>query len=627
MNKFIELLEAHCQWIAVGIGSVFLAIMLWSHILMQPAGVENGKQTLTPGNVDDIVFKNSADPLRRELERQVPESPPPQGQLSVIEPWKKVMDGKDRPVLALGESWPGSLPIKVNELQGINNPMPIEQILVKVLPQVGPSAPAAIKAARATVVQAPATPPGNNAPVIPAAGTDLNYVFYQYRINTQDLAAAFKQAQIPAQSELTTSVIAIKVYRQEELPSGDWSAPTEVKPLKNAPPTILQLPRNATPQDPEIANFLAWVESPGGIADLIRPQFYTVLLGEGPLAPHEELPVIDPDLEKADRAARLKELQQQKALDRANNRPAPPSGPPTGEDPGRPRVRPGRPLRPLVADSAQPSRYDELVGQQFAQAKRPDVFGLSSNGMPNNRPPQGFEGMPPAPDGNGAPGTNTDPQLDGLPQGRWNPATAPNIDGWIYDEDVQEGRTYRYQVVYAIRNPLFGTTGIAVLGLEKTFAIWFNDGKPDQLHWGAPVTVEPSTEYFLATTNNNWGPLNAPTQVSFEIYKWAAGRWQKASKTFAVGDRIATLDAKGTTKVAFATGAALVDIRYDGKIGTGKSYVVVMDHTGRLKELDVATEKNNIRRQQLNAAVNAANAATAGGAADAPVAGRDPRGN
>ena len=30
MNKFLEILEAHCQWIAVGLSGLFLAWVLWS---------------------------------------------------------------------------------------------------------------------------------------------------------------------------------------------------------------------------------------------------------------------------------------------------------------------------------------------------------------------------------------------------------------------------------------------------------------------------------------------------------------------------------------------------------------------------------------------------------------------
>lgn len=628
MNKVLEFLEAHCQWVAVALGGVFLAMMLWSYILMQPVAVEGANQTtLTPGNVDDEVFRRSAEPLDRELRRQQVEAPPVQSQTSVSKAFEDTLRGKDRPLVTLGDNWPGSLPMKLDDLEGIKDQKPIQVELVKVLPVVPASEPSAIKAAR---VNANDLPPVAGAPAPAGApgqlvlGRDLNYVFYQYRINTGDLGNAFKAAGIGANQPLTTSILAVKVFRQEQRPDGSWSAAVEVKPLKNAP-ALMAVPANAAPGDPTTINFLTWVESVTGIADLIRPPFYEVIMGEGPWSAPEELPVIDPVAEREAKRLAAEKAAAERTAERARNRPAPTQRPPE-EDMTPPEGRRGRRgaggPRGLAEDVERPGRYDELVGKQFAQVRPGGVFGNPNNPDENGMPQTDPDGNP-LPDGmqpgnpNQAPGQL---QANGLPQNRFNPQIPGigNFDGWTYDDEVEEGKTYRYQVVYAIRNPVFGTQGIAQAGLEKTFALWFNDGKPHDDHWSQSVTIQPTTEYFL-TSNNNWGGQQIPDKVQFEIYKWAAGKWQRSSKTFSVGDRIGTIDSKGGMKVTFATGASLVDIRFDSKLG--KSYVVVLDHTGKLIELDAVQERNNPRRIQLQAAVQPPAAANAGGPG-APVAGR-----
>lgn len=633
MNKFLELLEAHCQWIAVGIGGIFLALMLWSYILMPPVAIEApGVGTLTPGNVDDIVFRRAAEPLDRELKRQSVETPPPQSQASLSLKFDELMAGKDRQVVTLGNNWAGSLPMQIDDLERIQAPVIVPETLVENLPSVPPTEPAGIKSARANVSDqlAGANPPPAAAPGQVVSGRDINYVFYQYRINVQDIATAFKAAGIPAGQQLTTSILAVEIYRQEQLPDGSWSEAKLIKGLKNAPDPW-RIPTHAGPEDPETINFLTWIEGPNAVADMLRPQFYNVLMGEGPWSPPEELPVIDPAAERAAELERRREAyrqqQAERAAERANRAPqaAPPEIP---MEEGPRRSRRNRGGAPIASDPERPGRYDELVGQQFAQARPAPTggfFGFDENGDPIPAPPPGM-----GPDGQPTPewapprDPNAGPQnVAGLPTGRFNPQAPgqPNFDGWAFDEEVEEGKTYRYQAVYAIRNPLFNTAGIGKPGLEKVFAIWSNNHAPHEDHWSAPVTIQPTTEYFLAT-NNNWGS-NLPPQVSFEVFKWVAGKWQKSIKACAAGDRIVgTFESTPGTKANFPTGSTLVDIRWDR--AAGRSYVVVLDHTGRLIEYDAVKERDNVRRRQLNTVI-AAQASAEGGPGVGPGAG--PAGN
>src|SRR6188474_1612090 len=52
MQKVTELLEKNVEWIAIGLGALFLLFMTWSYVLTPVATVKVGEADLGPGEVD-----------------------------------------------------------------------------------------------------------------------------------------------------------------------------------------------------------------------------------------------------------------------------------------------------------------------------------------------------------------------------------------------------------------------------------------------------------------------------------------------------------------------------------------------------------------------------------------------
>ena len=114
----------------------------------------------------------------------------------------------------------------------------------------------------------------------PPAGKDLSYVRLSYRVPTDKISQSFIQQKVPAGAGSTTTVVAIKLMRQEQLPDGTWAEATEVPYLKNNV-WPYPLPKSAS----EVTWFRSWSDSPQGQSDLLRPLFYPVIFGEGPWDP------------------------------------------------------------------------------------------------------------------------------------------------------------------------------------------------------------------------------------------------------------------------------------------------------------------------------------------------------
>ena len=603
MNKALELLEKHCQWLAIALGGLFLTWVLWGYILSHPAAVEVGNERLTPGTVDQAVQKNFAQPLERDLTKEGAETPPA-AQANVLATFVPVIQGTESPVLALRPNWPGSLPQDI-KLKSATDVQEVRE-LVTALPTLPPSEPADIKPAYAYVSNQPpvAAAGAQPAPVAPAPvqasdGRDVNYVFYQYIISMKALNDAFAEVKLPAPAT-ETSVIAVKTHRREVKPDGSFGPVEVVALLKGAAPASA-IP-GASADDRTLSNFRALIESPASQTDMIRPEFFKVIAGEGPWDLPQELP--DPaDAQPAERLV-------QPPGPPAAREPRPPvyRGPPGGD--GRPpegaprqRQRPGNSSRPQAQDPNAARDFSDLVGVQLAQNRPPADFPDGATPPPfmgenfGRQPiPQPAFGQPPAQPG-AAPNSNA------LPPAVFKPANAPDFVGWTYDENVVEGRTYQYQVTYVIRNPLFGANKniVADPQLAKPFAI---ESKLDDNAWSSSVTIEPTSAFFLASAG--WQANSMPVQVRWEVFKRTEGKWNVRVFNVSPGDRIGTRD----TRTDYTTGATLVDIRFDPRAGD-RSYVLVLDATGALIERDPAVDRANKLRAQLAAAVRQGAAAPA----------------
>jgi hypothetical protein len=240
--------------------------------------------------------------------------------------------------------------------------------------------------------------------------------------------------------------------------------------------------------------------------------------------------------------------------------------------------------------------------------------GLRGPGDPG-RPPSPYpfpRGPYPTPEGEGE---AAQPQaVLPCPQGMFDPTTVtPNPVqpgqqlpqgtipeywmGWSHDDSVEPGRTYRYRVVYTIRNPLFG------------FGNFCNPAKlADALAltspasaWSKEVKIPLRTSFYVASNPSGNG------MVRFDVYTWQGG--VKRGKTFELqpGDLIGGTDAG----VNYNTGWTIVDIGND--VVHDRKFVLIADPKGNLVKRDYFSDQNNPDYKNDKAAAANANAAASTG--------------
>jgi hypothetical protein len=225
--------------------------------------------------------------------------------------------------------------------------------------------------------------------------------------------------------------------------------------------------------------------------------------------------------------------------------------------------------------------------------------------------PDWFEGEYYGPDGMGGEGVPWGEHQPGMPQvqfnpgnypipvGEFDPTAVPVITGWLHDETVQAGKTYRYSVRYAIKNPIFATANVSVdPKLAEVFAL-----TSPVAPWSESVTIRQLTRFFIA---GNWAP--GSNTVRFEVFTWAQGGW--TSKVFGAspGDQIGAPDA--TTD--FSTGWTVVDLRSDLR-NPGDTYILVLDPAGNVVRRDFRSDQANPELQKLRTEVARRTEPLAGG--------------
>jgi hypothetical protein len=141
-----------------------------------------------------------------------------------------------------------------------------------------------------------------------------------------------------------------------------------------------------------------------------------------------------------------------------------------------------------------------------------------------------------------------------------------DIQLWAHDETVKPGQTYRYRVIYKMKNPIFGVQNMAKDELVNQLAI----ASPPS-DWSPAVTVAETTKYWLAQIPR----LDLPAKM--DVAQWVNGNWTlKKNVPLGPGDGVPGTD------------MTLVDVRIaDPKSGREK-YVLLVSDTGDLKRRDLA---------------------------------------
>ena len=217
-----------------------------------------------------------------------------------------------------------------------------------------------------------------------------------------------------------------------------------------------------------------------------------------------------------------------------------------------------------------------------------------------------YGGIPGQPGPGGQPAVPGRPEVAPAPTGAFNPADLAGqpIEGWAWDATAVPGETYRYRVVYSIKNPLFATQNIgANPELAERLVLTSEAGEQD---WGPAITAQPMSYYFVT------GMAADGRLIYVTVYRFAQGRWQSAAFKVSPGDPIGGLD-KG---VDYDTGSTLVDVRKEG--GGSAQFALIVDPEGRFQRRTSDDSRTDPKFGELQKLVSTAIAAAAGAVTPGP---------
>jgi hypothetical protein len=624
MQKFVDFIEKYVQWVAIGLGALFVLFMVYSYVIQPPAKVTIGNETLTPGEVDEYTATHVASRLQTAMN----------GKPTVtidfphhVEQFKTAMNWVNATDISLAGliHWQPPIPDTIAQEQNPNQvPGQPQQVAlaprqVKALPVLPKAAPAESRFGRSVVLP----PPPIANPNQPAGGpqiqqvvapqpVDKDWVTEMFHLNIADIDAAFKKANIPPTLS-NTLFLQVELIREEQI-NGDWDPATQtVVPTigvwrsQQPPPPF---PQPAQANRAEEAAYYQWATT--NQPDILEPAFFTVNGGDQWTMPGEQaaiqqvqfdpatyngpLDALTPD-EKSQVMAARREAMRKKAEDAAKNRPKPSPRPGSGGRPG-PGLNPGDMIDGLAPrdPTAGAGRYRPGAPGLPSPYRRPSPDGMSGD-LIQGMPMPGAPGMPANVQAN-LPQPGVDYPSQEFEPSKW--AQAKPIAIWAHDDTVKPGKTYRYKIRYKMKNPIWGANNVAANpALANQFALVSPDSD-----WTAPVTVPSLVNFFVATSK---GP-NSNT-VRFEVFTFEGGQQHSEVFTVSPGDMI------GGPKngIDYTTKWTVVDYRDDPR--TGEAQIILVDENGNLTTRSYRADQQDKLYQQLKQAVAQAKAAEAGLAA------------
>lgn len=593
MKKVLDLLEAHVQWLVMGIAVAFLLLAVFKYVISTPVSVTLGNRTESPGRVDRYILEEVATPLQERMRRNesITLTVPRYGdqfaarlaETTSFEPLAATLF--ERTNLPIGEA--GSL----------------ADVNVNVRVDALPTLPAVrFDALRFGVayVNDPGTQPGPDGRV---PGRDTIWVQYRFIIPTNAISRALGNAGLP-RGQQSTGILEIELRRQQLLSDGTWGRDTRVARLK---PYLQPFPVMPNVNDPNFGNYLSFALS--NQQAIVQPEFYVVQSGfdprfEDPLPPiaaggGDPGAAFDPaawirdnpgpkalagtgiDIDSV--ALRSLSPAQQDAVRRAlaemirANRPAPTGGggPTRGGRGGR-----GGGLGAGGGEfSAPPVAPTDGSITYFIQPFDPRMggeFGPIEGGFPGGEFGPGQPGGP----GNAL-------QFQPPPAAPFDIGVVPDITGWAWDETAQPGATYRYRVIYRILNPVYNQPNL--VANPAIAAQPFIVGEDET--WSDPIEVPRLTHVFLAANPS------LTTGASIAVYRWENGRRHRDIANYLPGDPVG----KSGGEVDYSTGYVVVDIR---RLPSGRFGVVLMNPQGQIETRDFNVEQSDELRTRLENEVN-----------------------
>lgn len=606
MKKVTELLEKYVQWVALGLGAVYLLWMIFAYVMQPPATLQLKNKTVTPVSIEEQIVGIDG-PLPKLRTAMAEKSQ----QNFVVQPYAtwiqrgmawQTPDGKPRQFALFDRPFISSpyRPIVIAPTRDVavtnpQVPLPPQGAGLAVLPELPAGTPVGVSNGKALVVlpapNQPAAPvrqpPGRPGPAgaIPANAVDRNWQVPTFKIPMQLVDQGFQSAKVP--DALQTVFLRVEIVREELDQNGQWVAdPTPIPASANL--VVMNLPTPGDAKDE--AQYLTWVQ--GRQPDILHPPYLQIVGGE-----QWHLPVVTADaagaafdpatfhgdpktLSPRDLATWQRHLKQ-KADEKAKNarKPNPTRrSPARGGDPGYAPIDAERPM-------------------QLAQARglpRGLPRGGSTNcepelDMPADAPPVVEE--PPA---------NVPAPIEAgpCPSGLFQVFNFNDITVWANDDTARPNRSYRYKMRYALLNPLYHMANVAKNPKDTlVFTLWSPFSAPTD-----PISVSANVEYFVKNVGFD------RSSVTLTVFRWANGRWQSKEFRVAPGDMIGGPDQ--ASGIDYTTNATLVMVRESEPV-----QAIIADSAGKLVKRDTSDQRNpNFQRLkgQADEAAKLAGPVTAG---------------
>lgn len=555
MQKQANFFEQNVQWIALGLGGLFLLYMVYAYVLTQPVTVSVNNKELGPGEVDRETLTGPIEGLKRDIRNpSIPDIP----QEDYVTKFAAAIQGSQgqldqlagtqirwRPTDDMGFDKNG---VRKDQEGGVG---PVTKLPVPPAPKTGSDL-----SGRSTVTfQDPNWEPRfnrqNDQPEMIEA--DKDWWSGQFTISGEALAKAFIEAfdekkidelGLDSTRFMQTAVIDVELVRQQILPGPTYGKEEVVKPLQIAlerPP----FPRKDA-KDGEIREYIKWsTENPN---ELIFPPFYDVLSGDPWMPPGEQTDQFIAQSRTLSKEARqaASEQKRQEARNRAQL-----------QQQRRPQPR-GRGGNQAMDEMMEMEEFGGQIPQR--QPFRPLMP------IPGRRAPAGQRPMVAAPAMAGGMGPGLFPVIE-----------MPDLEIIAHDDTVAAGKTYRYKLRYRILNPVH-TSRAAAPELAKEFAIT----SPFSA-WTKPVTIRSKVEFFLTSISGE--------RLKFDVFQWKEGAMKKSQLTASAGDAIGD------------TGWTVVDARGSGR----KAYGLVVDEIGVIDRRSPSTDTISNRYLDLLDEVEYAN--------------------
>lgn len=550
MQKTLDILERNVQWLALGLGGILLIWSVYRYAVIPPASAKIGSNIATPDEVARLTAQGPVKALQEQIANQRAQPPSP---LDLVTPFQGAMDRLQPPndyfAVAFNVKTAGGIEGPTPDQAGGNRP----QITAAAqLPPAKPGQPLTGLSVITRPVNLAANQNANAVQPVKAVTEDLAWVTVPFKISAAELKKAFQPA-LGAQPSLTTAVLEVVLQRQRALSEFGNNGPTfpaddqgieNVKSLRiYQPPVSKPMPSEQSPK-PQKYDFLDWAQAHPDI--VYQPAFYEVTLGDpwtSPLQQQENNAVQNATDQTSGTGTDAggttpdNSTQPSETTPGAAPQSQPAAQPAAGQQPAQPAPA-GRP-------SYAPDDSDRPTGGYDPRSAYSDRGGRYGRGRMFGRGPQ-FGGP-----GNAGNGTGTVDPLN-LPA---------DLILWAHDETARPGQIYRYRVIYIMKNPLFGTTGIATPQLSDLLAL-----TSPASEWTGPVTVPAKTKFWISAVRAS----NSSAYI--DVFQWVRGNWKAQKVTVQPGD------------VVPGTQWALVDVHggSDATSGERDKYVLLTNDAGEL---------------------------------------------